>query len=79
MAMLDPDIETNIVDLPEMQYVQNHFLSATTSFRDYRYFSDIDDLFSVNVDVFNASFSFSETPLSDRERVVKFIIQNALI
>jgi hypothetical protein len=77
MAMLDPDIEINIVDLPEMQYVQNKFLSATTSFGNYRYFGDIDDLVAVNVDVFNASFSFSETPLRYREKVEKFIIKNS--
>ena len=77
MAMLDPNVEINIVDLPEMQYVQNKFLNATTNFGKYRFFNDIDDLFSVNVDVFNASFSFSEVPRSYRERVEAFIVNNS--
>ncbi|MBF9020227.1 hypothetical protein HKCCA1058_05890 [Rhodobacterales bacterium HKCCA1058] len=76
LATLDPKLEVNIFDLVEMQYVQKKYLNDTTSSGNYNFFSNIEDLDCINVDVFNASFSFSETPLIHRERIEKYIIQN---
>lgn len=76
IATLNPDIKITIFDLPEMHYVQNKFLDATTSFGNYHFSSKVDTLESINFDVFNASFSLSEVPLTDRDIIEKFIMNN---
>jgi hypothetical protein len=64
-----------IVDIPLMHEVQRKYLESTmVSWGRVRYAKSVDQLNDLSCDVFNASFSMSETPLPLREAIERFIL-----
>jgi hypothetical protein len=68
-------IEVTIVDMPEMVKIQQDYLSLTTSsVQRVKFFNNISSIDSeVNYDLFNASFSLSETDEEYRIEIMRFI------
>jgi hypothetical protein len=78
VAKLDKNIDIEIIDMPEMLYVQSRYLECTTSSYNCEFNNDIDQLISDRYEIFNASFSFSEVSVNDRSRIEDFIINKLM-
>ena len=75
LRQISSKINISIVDLITMHHVQKKYLNNTLDFDDrILFFKDINEL-NDNYEIFNASFSFSETPLEKRRDVENFIIK----
>jgi len=75
LRQISNKINISIVDLIAMHHVQKKYLNNTLDFDDrIFFFKDINEL-NDNYEIFNASFSFSETPLENRTDVENFIIK----
>lgn len=74
LLTLSQNINIYIVDIEEMHRVQQNYLNNTlTKKYSIDYYKNVNDINENNIDIFNASFSFSELPLDKRENIIKFI------
>lgn len=69
-------IRLTIVDLAQMLEVQRIYLNQTLAINNSVTFCENINNLKSSIELFNASFSFSEIPLSSRKAVEKFIITN---
>lgn len=82
MLTVSPTTNVLIVDHSSMHQTQIQYLSQTMPEKyvvnNVHYFEAVNEIKQNRIDIFNASFSFSELPLVFRQDIESFILENCL-
>jgi len=76
LSIISNDLNLSIIDLPFMIEIQKKYLELTLSNPTVDFYT-IDEFPKIKIDIFNASFSLSETPENVRKMVEEIITINA--